>query len=75
MRVFSGFNPGTKEHPSVCPVCGTARDQETVLIEIVGTAKDGIAEAKQVHLECLDLRYDIMSGGRHFIFQRVYEGR
>ena len=53
MRVF--------KHPNIhgfkCPVCGTAEDSPVVLIKIYGTEKDGIMEAEQFHVKCLDLMW------------------
>jgi hypothetical protein len=37
---------------SVCPVCATNADEESVLIPIVGTEDDGICEGQPVHLGC-----------------------
>ena len=52
MRTFKSFNAS---HGAICPVCGTAKDCETVLVAIPGTEEDGICEAKQVHKKCYDL--------------------
>lgn len=46
-RTFTNFPPDSK-----CPICGTNDDGKTVLVQIAGTAKDGIAEAKPMHLAC-----------------------
>jgi len=46
-RTFTSFPPDLK-----CPICGTNDDGKTVLVEIAGTAKDGIAEAMPIHLVC-----------------------
>ena len=46
-RIFSHFPPDSK-----CPICGTNDDGTTVLVEISGTAKDRIAQAKPMHLAC-----------------------
>jgi hypothetical protein len=46
-RTFTNFPADSK-----CPICGTNDDGKTVLVEIAGTAKDGIAEAKPMHLAC-----------------------
>jgi transcription initiation factor IIE alpha subunit len=40
------------------PICKTNKDGETVLIAIEGTEKNNIAQAIQVHLECLDLQWN-----------------
>lgn len=52
MRVF--------EHPNmsndwVCPICRFPVDHPVVLVKIFGTEDDGIVEAEQVHVHCLDL--------------------
>lgn len=46
-RTFAHFPPD-----ETCPICGTNDDGKTVLVQIAGTAKDGIAEAKPMHLAC-----------------------
>jgi hypothetical protein len=48
-RVFSGLNK-----LDTCVVCNTKDDGEVVLIPVAGTQSEGICEAKQVHLKCLD---------------------
>lgn len=52
MRTFDHFN----KHGAPCPICGTHDDKPPVLISIDGTEDDGISEALQVHLECIQLR-------------------
>jgi hypothetical protein len=52
MRTFEHFNASG----APCPICGTNEDKPPVLIPIDGTEDDGIEEAMQVHLECLQLR-------------------
>ena len=54
MKIFKKANwyvPGTKS----CPICGTKKEGAVVLIGISGTEEDNTVEARQVHLECLDL--------------------
>lgn len=46
-RSFTHFPEKSK-----CPICGTNDDGKCVLVEIAGTANDGIAEAKPMHLSC-----------------------
>lgn len=53
MKAFDHFN--TAGAP--CPVCGTREDKPAVLVGKDGTAKDGIEEALQIHLDCIELRY------------------
>lgn len=54
MRSFKHFNSVGK---SVCPICKTADDKETVLIGVVGTEEGHNMIAKQFHLDCIDLLY------------------
>lgn len=51
MKVFKSFNSNT-----ICPICKTNEDKETVLVPIDGTEKGRIAEAVQIHLECINIR-------------------
>jgi hypothetical protein len=67
MRLFDHFNTATKDP---CPICKTKDDKKTVLIIIDGTEQDGIAEAKQTHLDCIELRYKPEPG---IIYQRIVE--
>jgi len=46
-RSFERFPPDL-----TCPICGTNDDGKTVLVQIAGTEKGGIAEAKPMHLAC-----------------------
>jgi len=39
----------------ICPICGTAEDKPVVLVEIEGTQKGNIAEARQYHIDCIQL--------------------
>ena len=56
MRVFKQGNWEIPETPP-CPICGTKKDGEVVLIPISGSNEEGSLnyEARQIHLECLDL--------------------
>lgn len=54
MRTFKKFSQSDGD---VCPICGTDDDKETVLIGIVGTEDGGNIQAKQFHLECINLLY------------------
>jgi len=55
MKVFKNMNTSGKE---VCPICKTKENKEVVLIGIDGTEDGGNIQAIQVHLDCLDLRYN-----------------
>jgi hypothetical protein len=50
MRVFPHFNTAAD---SVCPICGTCGDSETVLVPIAGKQKGLTTEAVQVHTACI----------------------
>ena len=65
MRVFK--EPNTRNDWK-CPVCKTAEKKEVVLIGIVGSWKDNIMEAEQIHLDCIDLLYDKKL---NIIFQKI----
>ncbi len=47
------FEHGNWSNEDTCPICGTNDDKEVILVPIVGTADGNIAQAKQVHTECL----------------------
>jgi hypothetical protein len=65
LKVFEGFNKS-----GTCPICGTNKDGKAVLITIDGTGDGRIAEAMQVHLDCLDLR---VMCNRKLIYQVIGE--
>ncbi len=46
-RVFKHFPKTT-----ICPVCGTNEDRESVLIPIVGTQEGNICQAQPFHWDC-----------------------
>jgi len=54
MKIFKNFNKTGKP----CLICGTKGDGQVTLIPIDGTEDNGNIQAKQVHIECLELRYD-----------------
>ena len=66
MRVF--------DHPNLagflCPICKTVADKPVVLVKKAGTGKDGIMEAEQIHLDCLDPEL-VSVRGRIFLFQEL----
>lgn len=47
-RIFEHFND-----TSICPICGTSKDEKTILAGIDETGDGNIEEAIQVHLDCL----------------------
>jgi len=60
LRTFENF-----PEDSLCPVCGTNDDGETVLVPIIGTSEDGICQAKCLHLVCavVPFWHDGVGGG------------
>ena len=68
MRTFKHFNKAGK-----CPICGTNKDGETVLIPIQGTGDGHISEAVQIHLDCIDLTYLPKADGG-YLFQQIQRG-
>ena len=63
MRIF--------DHPNMngfqCPVCKMNTDLPVVLIGIEGTENGGNIEARQYHVECLDLIEKERTGVRYLI--------
>jgi len=49
-RTFKNFS---KELGHKCPICGTDEDKETILVPIFSTINGSVAEATQVHLDCI----------------------
>lgn len=71
MKVFK-FN-----QEGVCPICGTNKEGEAVLIPIDGTNKDSefTYESEQVHLDCLELiLYKNMDDSRTSLIAQAYVG-
>lgn len=54
MRIFEN---GNWSHGNVCPICKTNKSGKVILIGIQGTEEDNIMEAKQFHLDCINLLY------------------
>lgn len=55
MRIFPEMNTSGKE---VCPVCNTKENKPVTLLPVVGTQEGNLAQAIQVHVECLKPVYD-----------------
>ncbi|MDD5355118.1 MAG: hypothetical protein PHY56_01050 [Candidatus Omnitrophica bacterium] len=76
MRVFKHGNWEIPETPP-CPICGTKKEGEVVLIPISGSNEEGSLnyEARQIHLECLDLMLlpKDQDGGATIIYQAFEE--
>ena len=48
------------EHPNlrnnwICPICKTNADEPITLVNIYGTLENGVIEAEQIHVSCIDL--------------------
>ena len=57
MRTFNHPNFSKKAGNDSCLICKKQDDKPVVLIGIVGTKDGGNIQAKQVHLDCIDLLY------------------
>ena len=53
-RIFENFSQETND---VCPICGTNESKPCGLIAKQGTLDDGIVEAIQVHMDCLNPKW------------------
>lgn len=49
-RIFTHMN---KTGDVACPLCGTNEDAPVILVRIEHTERDGIAEAMQLHADCV----------------------
>jgi len=65
------------EHPNMlnfkCPICGTAADKPVTLVPISGTIEqNGLCEANQYHIDCLELweRHEDNCGHVSQVFDR-----
>lgn len=75
MRVFQKGNWSAKQ--DVCPICKTAKEGEVTLVSISGTNKDGgfTFEAKQIHLDCIDLMLVTnFKSGKEYLLQEITGG-
>lgn len=52
MKIFEHINK-----KDTCLVCCTSEDKPVTLIGVVGTEEDHIIQAKQVHVDCINLFY------------------
>ena len=64
------------KHPNlkndwICPICKTNADEPIALVNIQGTLKDGVIEAEQIHIDCIDL--NIVKLPNHKILIQQYE--
>jgi hypothetical protein len=72
MRTFPHFNPAGD---SLCPICGTNEDKETVLIPIQGTGDGNIYEAIQVHAECIEQNWVYLPEPRIIVINPFFASR
>ena len=70
MRVFPKFNQS-----SVCPVCGTNKEGEAVLVAVEGTQDGNICEALQIHLGCIDLNVGRSVNERYWVISQTFEAK
>lgn len=67
MRIFEhpNFGPGVK-----CPICKTRDDRPVVLVPIHGTRDGSIMEARQYHVDCIELT-EMEINGMTYVLQQV----
>jgi hypothetical protein len=65
MRIF---REGNWNNNQKCIICNTAKKGKVILAGIVGTEKGHNMEAKQVHVDCIELMYD---EGYSLLYQRL----
>jgi len=63
MKIFKQFNTSGN-----CFICNTNENKPCVLIPKDNTEDDGIEEAEQVHIDCINLRYNPEI---NFFYQKV----
>ncbi len=56
MKIFQHANLSGKDG-DVCVICQKKDDKPVILIPIVGTEEDGLMQARQAHVDCIDLFY------------------
>ena len=54
MKIFKNGNWKNDK----CPICHTSTKGKVVLVGIIGTEEGFNMQAKQIHLDCIDLLYD-----------------
>lgn len=66
MNTFEHFPAKDK-----CLLCGTNDDKPCILVEIDGTAKDGLAQAAPVHADCMleKFRLNRTTGYKSFVYR------
>ena len=67
MRIFEHFNKEGRQR--ACPICGKNEDKPVVLVILGDTIEDGLAEAKQYHVDCINLIYNNVGSGQDLIYQ------
>ena len=66
MIIFEHMNTSGE----VCPICKTKENKPVVLICIDGTEDGGNIQAKQVHVDCIELRMMNIKDGK-LIYMKV----
>ena len=65
------------EHPNLidfkCPICGTNDDKPITLVSIAGTEDHNKHEAKQVHVDCIELTMTILDDGLSLVLVQILE--
>ncbi len=69
MKIFPHFNTSSN-----CPICKKNDDKPCTLIPIVSTIEDNIAEAEQIHIDCINLSVQEFNSDRSikkFLIQEI----
>lgn len=57
MKIFQHPNILKEKPEETCLVCKKPEDKPVILVGIVGTEDGGNMQAKQIHVDCIDLLY------------------
>lgn len=71
MKIYTKWNHGRNE---LCPVCNTSEDKDLIYVtneSVEGNALLGV----QVHIDCLDLRYQRAHPNMATIYQHILPRR
>jgi RNA polymerase subunit RPABC4/transcription elongation factor Spt4 len=70
MKTFKHMNT---TGPEVCPVCKTKEDKQVTLVPIYGTQEGNIAQAIQIHVDCINLTMRPATESERAILYQVLE--
>ena len=70
MKIFANPNLSNKWK---CPICGTNKDIPVILIPVYGTEEGNNMQARQYHVDCIDLMERDLPNGQKIIYQACEE--